>query len=346
MPIYNTHFGVELECYLPEGGTMRAAAQAVSQRIGEPVSVEDYNHSLRPSWKVVTDGSLSDYSRGCEFVSPKLNGEAGIAQLEAVCEALVDYGCTVSRRCGMHVHVDAGGQGLGFFKKLVRLYQVYEPVIDQLMPPSRRASANGFCRSITAVPAANIDSAASVQDLTMVIHRATGAGEPRYHKVNLAAYSRHSTVEFRQHSGTLDARKAANWVKICLRLVATAKRDDLALATPARAQINRARRGTKAHRIGEMLLRQEGASGPEICREMGWPSVSVPAQARAAGIDVISQRMGREVRYYARRATAEAPTTLDVSLGGFCQLIGTTEAERTYLEQRARNLSGPVAWAA
>jgi len=336
-------FGVEIETYLPEGTTQQQAAEAVTQRLGSlnTCRVEPYNHQRRTWWKVVTDGSLNDYSRGVEFVSPPMLGEGGLQQIEIVCRALTDLGCTVNKKCGFHVHVGVEGQPVGFFKNLVKLYSVYEPVIDSIMPRSRRASMNMYCRSMTGANPSRVDAANSFEQVAAASTGSTRYGENRFYKLNLSAYSRHRTVEFRQHSGTLDASKARNWTVCCLRMVAAAKGT---LALGSAPAVNQARPGSKAHRIGEMLLRPEGVTGREICSEMGWPSVSIPAQARAAGLTVTSQRMGRTVRYYAQvaQATAAAPITMD----GFAQVIGSTTEETAYLKQRATDLSGSVQWAA
>jgi len=64
-----------------------------------------------------------------------------------------DLGATVSKDCGLHVHVGAAGQPLSFFQNLVRIYQAYEKVIDGMMPLSRRNSTNTFCRSLASVSA-------------------------------------------------------------------------------------------------------------------------------------------------------------------------------------------------
>lgn len=42
----------------------------------------------------------------------------------------------------------------------------------------------------------------------------------RYKKVNLKSYFRHGTVEFRQHSGTIEYTKISNWVLFLHSLVA------------------------------------------------------------------------------------------------------------------------------
>lgn len=335
-------FGVEIECYLPEGETMRAAAAAVGHRLGAYVSVEGYNHQVRSTWKVVTDGSLGDIGRGVEFVSPILRGENGLAQVETVCRALSDFGCTVNKKCGLHVHVGVAGERIGFFRNIVKLYSMFEPVIDSMMPISRRASNNTYCRSMTSARPAAVETASSIANLLHAVAGTTGQ-LGRYFKLNLQAFARHSTVEFRQHSGTIDATKARRWTVLCLRMVAAAKGSlNLGGAGPS---MNRARPGSKTFVIGEMLLRPEGVSGREVMAATGWPSVSLPQQARSCGIEFTTQRMGREVRYYARSAT-EVRSTVAITIEGFAAVVGAASDERAYMQQRVADLSGPVAWAA
>lgn len=62
---------------------------------------------------------------------------------------------------------------------------------------------------------------------------------------------------------------------------------------------------SKDHQIGEMLLRPEGVTRTEVLQATGWPSVSIPQQAGICGIEIVSQRSGREVRYWARNAALE-----------------------------------------
>jgi hypothetical protein len=325
-------FGVELECYLPVGATHAQAAAAVASRIGEPCAFEGYNHQLRPTWKVVTDGSLSDYARGAEFVSPILRGEAGLSQLEQVCAALTEFGCTVNRQCGLHVHVGVGNAPLTLFKSITKLYGIYESVIDGMMPQSRRANNNNYCRSMTSASPAAIDHASTMTDLIRV---ATARGPmPRYFKVNLTAHARHKTVEFRQHAGTLDATRARNWTVLCLRMIDAAKRG-VNLGTSSEAPRNRAKPGTQSHLIGEMLLRPEGVTQAEIQVATGGRSRHVPSRARACGIEITSQRMGRAIRYF---AIAAQSATLDVSIAGFCNLIGAND-ERAYIETRTASFA-------
>jgi hypothetical protein len=43
----------------------------------------------------------------------------------------------------------------------------------------------------------------------------------RYNKVNLCAFLRHGTIEFRQHSGTMNVDKVINWIVFCVNFVET-----------------------------------------------------------------------------------------------------------------------------
>ena len=45
----------------------------------------------------------------------------------------------------------------------------------------------------------------------------------RYKTVNVCAYGRHGTIEFRQHQGTTNADKILNWLAFCEAMVMTVK---------------------------------------------------------------------------------------------------------------------------
>ena len=336
-------FGIEIECYLPEGGSAATAAQAIEAR-GVACAAEHYNHQLRDHWKIVTDGSLGDYARGIEVVSPILRGVESLDMVRRVMGALDDYGCTVSVRCGLHVHVGAGTDAdLAFFRGLFKLYAHFEPVIDRFMPPSRRQSANMYCRSMTNVALSDVDRAASLDALLNLTTRQ--AQVQRYHKLNLAAYRVHRTVEFRQHSGTLDAAKAANWIALCLAMVDAAKAGRTITGTIAARQMNTARAGTKTHAVGELILRPEGATAAEAMAATGLgPRINLRHYARACGLAVTTQRTGNETRYFAQAAAAS--TTAPATLDGMFDLLGCEETEREFFRARTANLSGGVQWAA
>jgi len=340
MALLDNTFGIEIEFYLPEGGTTIALARAISHR-GLSCVAEVYNHTTRSHWKIVPDRSLDDFARGFELVSPVLTGQAGLDAITIATEVLMDFGCTVSKKCGLHVHVGASGATTAFFKNLLKLYGHFEPVIDRFLPLSRRASNSQWCRSVTNLTFTAVDRALDL-DALLALMTPYPRADPRYSKINLAAYRRHRTVEFRQHSGTLEASKTINWTLFCLRMVEAAKRGDgLPVTHSAR---NAAPPRSKAYLVGQMMLRPEGVSGPEAMAATGWPSISLPQQASICGLTFTTQRTGRAVRYFAQAAAAS--TNVAPSLDRLMDVLGCTDAERAYFRTRTVNLSGPVELAA
>jgi hypothetical protein len=219
-------YGVEIECFLPVGRTREELATAISAAV--PIITEVYNHhSSRESWKIVTDASLGDYTRGAEVVSPVLRGEDGLRDVMAVCALIKGFGCTVDQRCGLHVHVgvpegrrpntwgDDQVAQVAFMKNVFMLYTRHEKTIDSLVPSSRRNSR--WCQS-PAPRVGRVKTAANINTLGRVFP----TDSHRYYKLNLRSYWRHGTVEFRQHSGTIEGHKAVNWVRFCLAMCAKA----------------------------------------------------------------------------------------------------------------------------
>jgi hypothetical protein len=215
---FNHKFGVELECY---GVSQYAVAQAL-RAAGISIEVENYNHSTRRHWKIVTDGSING-DLGFEVVSPVLKGETGLAEAKKVCDVLLSCGAKVNKSCGFHVHFDATNLSIADWRNLYKNYITLESEIDSIMPLSRRGNNNQYCRSLTSkcrtkeLTFAAIEQAQTVQQLSSLV-----AGT-RYVKVNAESFMRHGTVEFRQHSGTVEFEKVCNWIKICGSLIDKSK---------------------------------------------------------------------------------------------------------------------------
>jgi hypothetical protein len=226
-------FGVEIEVILPRGMSRHAAAAKITAA-GVECHEELYGHSTPAGkWKVVTDGSLG-YDQGAEFVSPPLRGEEGFRQMRIVCDALTAMNARITSKCGFHVHVDVGTEPVDFFKNLVRLYASAETTIDKFMPASRRGSVNPFCQP-TRINDAALTTATNIQQVATAIGqdntRQHARSARRYRKLNLQCFFVYGTVEFRQHGGTCDAQKAANWVRLCLRMVLTARAGEKTVTT-------------------------------------------------------------------------------------------------------------------
>lgn len=230
-------FGVEIECLFPVRIRMNDVARALSEA-GIATEAEMYNHSRRSYWKVVTDGSLraNPNTTPYEIVSPVLTGQDGLDQIARVCGVLNTLGAVVNRSCGLHVHIGVSGDldNTTFFRRLVGLYKSHMPQIERVLAPSRRQAGNIYCRDFRTHSDRDLDRCQTVAE---VIHLVNGPNErhDRHYKLNLNAYFRHRTVEFRQHQGTLDPQKATMWTRFCLKLVAAAAKtttlttsDDLA----------------------------------------------------------------------------------------------------------------------
>ena len=93
--------------------------------------------------------------------------------------------------------------------------QGLENVIDHFMPRSRRN--NRYCRTIATISEIAINRASNISDL-----RAAFANN-RYHKINLEAYARHRTVEFRQHGGSTNFTKMSAWIHFLAKMITFAK---------------------------------------------------------------------------------------------------------------------------
>lgn len=207
---FTRKFGIEIEAY----NCTREKLASELRAAGIDVAVEGYNHTTRNHWKLVTDASLTG-NNTFELVSPVLEGEAGLKELEKVCWVLEFCDVKVNDSCGLHIHMDAADFDLQTWKNLALSYKHLERVIDSFMPQSRRQ--NYYCKGLSSISAADIQAAQSIADLQAAF------GNNRYRKVNLEAYARHRTVEFRQHSGTTNFTKMENWIRFLNGLITFAK---------------------------------------------------------------------------------------------------------------------------
>ena len=209
-PRFTFTFGVEIECVMP-----RERFLGVANANGLNYHYESYNHTdNREYFKFVTDGSLSR-SNGregdpIECVSPVLDGtKAGFDSLSLCCKSLNQAGAYVNKSTGLHVHIGAAGLTGEQYVNVFKNYKALEAIIDTFMAPSRRN--NFYCETLRNH---NFDHCHSVADVRSEMNN------DRYHKVNCESYSRHQTIEFRQHQGSTDFKKIKNWVNFCAKLVA------------------------------------------------------------------------------------------------------------------------------
>ncbi len=207
---FNRRFGIEIEAYNVNAITLSNALNAA----GISTIVEGYNHTTRANWKIVRDSSIIG-EQSLELVSPVLTGTGGMQQIETVCRVLKTLNAYVNKSCGLHVHFDAQNISLNQWKNVYLNYAGFEKQIDQVMPVSRRDSVNQYCQSLNSINnlVTKIKTATSLDAIKRVFD-----GD-RYFKINPTSYARHNTIEFRQHSGTIEFEKISNWVLFLHNLV-------------------------------------------------------------------------------------------------------------------------------
>lgn len=208
-------YGIEIEAYNVPAQTVADALVAA----GISCTVQGYNHNVCVTWKVVSDSSIQGVN-SFELVSPILVGQDGLRQIDTVCTVLTQLNAKINKSCGLHVHHGAQDLTLGAWKNLVKYYIKFEPVIDSLMPLSRRASTNLYCASL-AQHFPTLDAAWTAINSATDLHMLSSIAirNCRYHKLNLTAFWRHGTVEFRQHSGTIEAEKITHWISLTQGLI-------------------------------------------------------------------------------------------------------------------------------
>lgn len=112
----------------------------------------------------------------------------------------------VNNSCGTHVHFDMRDVDEKTVKQYGHRLARCVPALRFLLPKSRRT--NKHCLD-------NIND----------FHSAgPSGGNARYSFVNLQAYVKYKTIEVRGHSGTLNAEKILNWIKLCEFIMASRKR--------------------------------------------------------------------------------------------------------------------------
>lgn len=207
-------FGIELEltCRLPSEQLARKLTDA-----GIPTHDTSYNHNdSRTHWKITTDatvhadpGTVGYYPM--ELVSPILKGNNAIEQIKKVCEVLDQARCKVNSSCGFHVHHEAttslGAKTYKMTGFAALVYSKFQHEFSAMLPTSRRDQY--YAKPVS-----------SSEIRTLLSEGQIGS---RYKVVNPEAYTRHGTVEFRQHSGTVNFEKIINWVKLTQAVMARAR---------------------------------------------------------------------------------------------------------------------------
>ena len=233
-----------------------------------------YTHMTTLYWKVVSDSSVNNSGtctvNGLELVSPILSGREGLNELKVAVSALRNAGAMVDESCGLHVHHDAYEYSDKDIGRVVMLYARWEKVIDYTVKPSRRGNENSYCKSFEGLPWEELRHC-------NVFDWSRRYGITRYWKVNVEAYNRHGTIEFRQHHGTLDPDEITAWVVFTQNIMEKAK---------AGAKVTRNIRNLSFKNLRDML----GASTVSARDSIGLAAYRIIAKnfKKFAGLDGIT----------------------------------------------------------
>ena len=183
-------------------------------------------------WRATGDGSLHDTTgRGTfELKTPILRGSEGFSEIRRVLGLVTtNLQVTVNASCGMHVHhggADFKADSLKM-RSLLALYRSFESVIDNFVAQSRRGNTASYAKSLINAYPWDTNSlldgpyvSRAYLDPQSYLRRIYD----RRVKVNLLALNKYSTVEFRQHQGSLDPQKACMWLILTQLIVETASK--------------------------------------------------------------------------------------------------------------------------
>ena len=220
----NRTFGIEIEFFGVDITLVNEALRAS----GINFQRESYNHEARPYWKLIFDVSVNNRGTGLargghELVSPILVGKEGLEEVRKVMAVLDSIGAKVDRTCGLHVHHGVEEYTVENFQNIYYLYYKFENFFDAVVAPSRRQSVNRFCRGLSRGLIESIQKAKNIDELNRIL-------TDRYLKLNFQAFIRHNTIEFRQHSGTVNGEKAVNWIIFTQAVVERAKLETIRIA--------------------------------------------------------------------------------------------------------------------
>jgi len=247
-------FGIELEVSSANSlDPQTIADNYFPHSIGDVYVTGDYRDGREASnslWKIVPDSSLicnrnMPYCHKFEVVSCVLQGGKGLSELASVLRSLenVSPALKVNKSMGFHVHIDVSKLSVQQLIKVCQNFIKYEDVMDSFMPLSRRSGSeecDRYCKSNRDSVGQDtnkqrhvaLENCYDVESLADMINY-----DGRYYKLNLQnlVSGRQPTMEFRQHSATLDYTKVSSWIRFCTAFVNNSAR----LASPKSFQEGR-----------------------------------------------------------------------------------------------------------
>ena len=236
-----TQFGIELELTATREYGVSSIASFLDSKMRDTTvhAVTNYSEGRQQvdGWKLVPDGSIvcNRNNPDCttfELVSPILKGGHGLQQTNNILQLLNQLNLKVNKSMGFHLHVDVSDLTHAQLVKVCQNWIKYESQFDSILPRSRRTGSpecdRYFKSNRDAMPQTTnkdrhlaLENTRNIQELAALMNP-----EGRYYKLNLEnlVTGRQPTLEFRQHSATIQYTKIANWVRLCTSFVQNSAR--------------------------------------------------------------------------------------------------------------------------
>jgi len=182
------------------------------RRVGIEIEVEGGRWlSNPPVWgDLKDDASLGP--DGAEYVSAPLTEKDTSRWIGRMCRVISSLGARVNEDCGLHVHVEITDEhDKDGWRNLYRLYHHLE---ESLYVLSGNRTDNKYCR-----PWNGWAKEAMRQLIVQEYDPRDIIPEGRYYGLNLMAFDRHHTVEFRMHKGSIDEKEILRWTTLCRSVV-------------------------------------------------------------------------------------------------------------------------------
>jgi len=210
MTRYRT-FGVEIETFHPtnpayvSNTNIDRAFRAISLPVAPNAAYTGRDYAV---WQIKPDASVAPHGHSLEVVSPILPGtEESLATVTTVAKWLSTNGFDVNRTCGLHFHINVADLTPYEAACVAWRYDILFDDFSAVLPASRRV--NRYCPRLTEAGRNKLRS--------VIVEKSnvtTWGHDERFTALNLEHVrpnSPASRLEFRQHSGTLNAAKIVGW---------------------------------------------------------------------------------------------------------------------------------------
>ena len=185
-----------------------------NELIGVEIEVEDLETAadgVYPEWTTHVDHSLRN---GIEFVTSGPYGGAYLTRaINKFFDANLKY--SMSPRTSTHLHVNASDDmTVDNFRNLFCIMYLIEPALFRWADENRKWC--GYCSPLTDLEPQRIVSLLNGDDLNFARAVKGSTNQDRYYGLNVMAYNKHGTVEFRYFPCTDNRDTLVSWIKFVM----------------------------------------------------------------------------------------------------------------------------------